>query len=288
MGGAFVATADGAIGAWWNPAGIASARQDAMEMAIRRMSFDRQAGYVSYIHPFGKEEAAMGLSWVYAGVGDVFSRDIDGQIGDKISDFTNAFTFSFARRFTKRNAPLGFGLGISLRYAQHNIANIDAYTIGLDVGAQLRYRFYRRGMAQGDIPTELRFGFSVQRLNQKYPWTTSDYWISQGEGSGSTFDEKFPLVVRLGGGALLLNGRLLGAADVKIDAERGATLHVGAEARPQQMIALRAGVDDGHLTFGGGLEPKVSSKINFSLDYAFAVQPDQIDAEHIFSLGFRF
>jgi hypothetical protein len=288
MGSAFTATAEGPSGSWWNPAGIAQTRQDAIEMALRKMSFDRQAGYVNYIHPFGREEAAMGFSWIYAGVGDIFARDIDGQIGGEISDYSNAFAFTFARRFTERTAPTAISLGVNLRYVQHNIANISAYTVGFDLGAQLRHRMLKRGMAADAIPNELRLGVAVQRLNQKYPWTTSDYWIEEGESGGSSFDEKFPVVVRGGVAALLFDGRALGAVDVKVDADRGATVHVGAEGRFRELIAVRAGVDDGRLTFGGGVEPRASSRVRFVLDYAFAVQPDEIDAEHVFSLGVRF
>ncbi len=288
MGSAYTAVAEGPTGSWWNPAGIAHSKQDAFEMALRRMSFDRQAGYVNYIHPFGREEAAMGISWIYAGVGDVFSRDIDGQVGDAISDYTNAFAFTFARRFTERGAPTLISLGVNLRYVQHNIANIDAYTVGFDLGAQLKHRMFKRGMTPESIPNELSLGVAVQRLNQKYPWTTSEYWNEQGETSGSTFDEKFPLVVRGGGAVLLMNGRALGTVDVKFDSDQGATFHVGAEGRPHPLAAIRAGLDNGNLTFGGGIEPKVSSGIRFVLDYAFALLPDQIDPEHVFSLGVRF
>lgn len=288
MGSAFTATAEGPTGSWWNPAGIAQSKQDALEMALRRMSFDRQAGYVNYIHPFGREEAAMGLSWIYAGVGDVFARDIDGRLGESISDYTNAFAFTFARRFTERNAPTSIALGVNLRYLQHNIANINAYTVGFDLGAQLRHRMYKRGMTPEDVPNELRLGVAVQRLNQKYPWITSDYWNEQGETSGSTFEERFPLIIRGGAAALFLNGRALGEVDVKVDTRQGATFHIGAEGRPHPLLALRAGLDNGNLTFGGGIEPKVSSGTRFLLDYAFAIQPDQIDPEHVFSLGLRF
>lgn len=288
MGSAFTATAEGPTGSWWNPAGIAQSKQDAVEMALRKMSFDRQAGYVNYIHPFGREEAAMGLSWIYAGVGDVFARDIDGQIGEALTDYTNAFAFTFARRFTERGAPTSISLGVNLRYVQHNIANINAYTVGFDLGAQLKHRMFKRGMSPDAIPNEIRLGIAVQRLNQKYPWTTGEYWNEQGESNGSTFDEKFPLIVRGGGGLLLMNGRALGSVDVKIDSERGATLHFGAEARPVQLVAIRAGVDNGNLTFGGGVEPNLSTRMRFVLDYAFALQPDQIASEHVFALGVRF
>ncbi|MBI3872909.1 MAG: PorV/PorQ family protein, partial [candidate division Zixibacteria bacterium] len=286
MGGAFTAVAEGPTGYWWNPAGIAQVRDDGFEAAVRRMSFDRQAGYVSLVHPFGKEEAAMGVSWVYAGVGDVFSYDVDGNRGDKISDFTNAVGFSFARRFTERGSPAAFGIGLNLRYIQHNIANINAYTVGIDLGTQCVYRF-RRSTGPKDAPSEVRLGASVQRLNEKFSWTTTKYWIPQGEATGSSFDEKVPVVVRTGAAALFLKQRALVAFDLDFRQGIGGEWHAGAEYRLHPLLALRAGLDDGDVTFGAGLAPQVRPGMNVLIDYAYARQPDAIDPEHIFSIGLR-
>jgi len=287
MGGAFTAVAEGPTGFWWNPAGVAQVRENGFETALRTMSFDRQAGYLTFVHPFGKEEAAMGLSWIYAGVGDVYSFDQDGVAGDKISDYTNVFAFSFARRFTERRSPLALAVGINLRYIQHNIANINAYTVGFDLGAQIRYKL-RQVTRPGQVSPELRGGVSVQRLNQSYPWLTEKYWVEQGESHGSDFDEKFPLLVRVGTAGVFWQGRALVACDIDIDEKQGAGWHVGGEVKPHALFALRAGLDDGNVTFGAGFLPVLLSGVRLTIDYAFAPQPDEIDAEHIFSLGVRF
>lgn len=288
MGGAFTAVASGPTGFWWNPAGVSQERERGFEAALRKMSFDRQAGYAVLLYPVGTEEAAVALSWVYAGVGDLFEVDLDGYRGDQISDFTNAVGFTFGRRFSPPHSRLAFSLGVTLRYVQHNIANISAYSIGFDVGAHARYQLRPAYYSEESAPPELCFGLAVQRLNQKFPWTTTDYWARQGEDAGSSFEDAFPVLVRFGVAATLMKQRLTPAIDIVVDEKQGATWHVGAEGRPHPLLALRAGLDDGDPAFGVGLRPKIRPGIELLFDYAFAVQPDVIDAEHIFSLGIRF
>lgn len=281
MGGAYVAVATGPTGFWWNPAGIAQVRENQFETAWRAMSFDRQAGYLAFLHPFSREEAAMAISWTYAGVSDLYEYSIDGVQGDKLSNYTNAGTFTFARRFTPVLA-----LGATLRYVQQNIANIDAYTVGFDLGAHMRVFQARDIEDQTPLLSTVNVGGAIQRINQSYPWTTGDYWVQSGE-SGSTVDEKFPLLFRLGAAATFKNDFAVLAADGEFSDKQDPRLHVGAEVRPYPILALRGGIDDSEPTFGAGFIAKFD-KMKIVLDYAFALQPGPIDAEHVFSLGVRF
>ncbi len=282
MGGAYVAVANGATGFWWNPAGIAQVRENQFETAWRAMSFDRQAGYVAFLHPFSREEAAMAISWTYAGVSDLYERDVDGVLGDKISNFTNAGTFTFARRFTPMLA-----FGATLRYVQQNIANIDAYTVGFDLGMHMRVYQAREFEDTKPMLSGINLGGAIQRINQSYPWTTGDYWVQSGE-SGSSVDEKFPLLFRLGAAASLWKDQAILAVDGEFSDKQDARFHVGAEVRPHPLLALRGGIDNSNPTFGAGFETKLDKSLKLALDYAFAVQPGPIDAEHVFSLGIRF
>jgi hypothetical protein len=282
MGGAYVAVADGPTGFWWNPAGIAQVRENQAEAAWRAMSFDRQTGYVAYLHPFGREEAAMCFSWTYAGVADLYEYDVDGVRGDQISNYTNAGTFTFGRRFS----PL-VSLGATIRYVQQNIANIDAYTIGFDLGIHLRFV---RDWKLGDlnIPmSKVRIGGAVQRMVEKFPWTTGEYWVKQG-ASGSATDERVPVGFRTGIAAFVWKDQALVAVDAEFNEKQDARFHAGAEARPHPQLALRAGIDDSDPTFGAGFDVKMNETVKLILDYAFAVQPGPIDAEHVFSLGVQF
>jgi hypothetical protein len=288
MGSAYSAIADGPTGFWWNPAGVAQVRQGELEMSMRKMSFDRQAGYLAFVHPVGREEAAVALSWVYAGVGDLFARDLSGNRGDLLSDYTNAAAFTFGRRFTPEHSQMALSLGLSLRYIQHNIAGISAYSVGFDFGAHMRYQLRRRYVTEGDRPPELLVGIAVQRLNLKYPWSTGDYWIPEGEDGGSSFDEEFPFLIRGGVGTRLMNGQLTTAFDLSADEKLGLGWHLGVEGLFREVLALRGGVDDGDPTFGAGFEPTLTGSLKLAISYAFAIQPDAIDAEHIFSFGIRF
>ena len=283
MGGAYVAIAEGPSAFWWNPAGIAQIRVNGLEAAWRSMSFDRQAGYLALVHPFGKEDAAMSLGWIYAGVADLYEVSEDGRQGAALSNYTNAATFTFARRFTP-----ALSLGVTLRYIQQNIANINAYTVGFDFGAHLRFvRDWYIGKAR--IPmSKVRLGAAVHSVGQKYPWTTTKYWVGQGQSSGSSASEKFPLIGRAGITTAWFGDRALISFDGEFNQKQSTRLHAGLEARPLASLALRAGIDDSHPTFGAGVEPRLQSKLSLALDYAFATQPGAIDPEHLFSVGIRF
>ncbi len=282
MGGAYVAIADGPTAYWWNPAGVAQVRVNGLEAAWRTMSFDRQTGYVAFVHPFGKEDAAMSLGWIYSGVSNVYEMGTDGQQGAQLSNATNAATFTFARKFTPE-----FSLGVTLRYVQQNIANINAYTVGFDFGTHIRFiRDWELGSFK--IPmSKVRLGAALQCVGQKYPWTTGKYWVNNGQ-SGSAVNEKFPIIGRFGIATSWLNEKLLVAFDGEINQKQSSRIHVGAEGKPLKFVSLRAGVDNKNLTLGAGLEPKLRPKLTLALDYAYTIQPDKIDAEHLFSLGIRF
>jgi len=282
MGQAFTAVADGPTGFWWNPAGISQVRVNALEAAWRSMSFDRQAGYVAFLHPFSRDDAAMAIGWVYGGVTDLYEYDLDGRQGAKISNYNNALTFTFARRFTP-----ALSIGVNLRYVQQNIANINTYTIGFDLGAQIRF-VHDWYLGQTRIPmSKVRLGAAVQRIGQKYPWNTGKYWVQKGS-PGSTQDERFPVIVRTGVAASLLGDRALVSIDGEFNQKQSTRLHVGVEAKPLAAFALRAGLDNGRPTFGAGFEPRLGGRMKILLDYAFAAQPGTIDPEHVFSLGLRF
>lgn len=283
MGGAYVAVADGPTGFWWNPAGIAQVREHQGEAAWRAMSFDRQTGYVAFLHPFSREEAAMAFSWTYAGVADLYEYDLDGVRGDQISNFTNAGTFTFGRRFSPVLA-----LGATVRYIQQNIANIDAYTIGFDLG--IHFRFLRDWhLGKLTVPmSNVRLGGSVHRINQKYPWLTQEYWVKFDNTWGVSIDERFPLIFRTGMAAQLWKDQALVALDVELNEEQDARLHIGAETRPHPSLALRGGIDGAEPAFGAGFEARLDEKVRLVLDYAYAFQPGPIDGEHVFSLGIRF
>ena len=226
----------------------------------------------------------MSLSWTYAGVSDLYEYNIDGVRGDAISNFTNAITFSFGRRFTPT-----LSVGATLRYLQQNIANINAYTIGFDLGVHLRFvRDWDLGSLRVPM-SRVRMGFVVGQLNQKYPWTTGDYWVKHAEPGTST-DERFPVIFRSGLAVDVWANRALIAIDGEFNEEQSARLHVGAEVHPVTQLALRGGLENADPTFGAGFElPLDKNKLTrLIFDYAFATQPGAIDPEHVLSLGVRF
>jgi hypothetical protein len=199
-----------------------------------------------------------------------------------LTNFTNAAAFTFSRRFTRV-----LSVGLNLRYVQQDIANIDAYTVGFDIGVHLRFvRDWRMG--DMNIPmSRVRMGAVVQQLNQKYPWTTGEYWVKHGE-TGSSLDEKFPVVVRAGAAADVWKDRALVSVDGVFSDKLDPRVHAGVEIIPVQNFALRAGLDHDQPALGAGWTLPIEQSLHLNLDYAFATQRDTIDPEHMFSLGLRF
>lgn len=280
LGGAYAALAEGPAGFHYNPAGPAWARKRMVDASYRKMSFDRRFGSVAVLWTLRNEAAVVG-SWVHAGVGDVFERDLEGGIGDDIGESNNSLSFTFAKQFT----PF-LSLGINLRYVQMNIALVNAYTVGFDFGAlvALSQKQFSLGGPKG--LTDLRVGLVVERINYKYPWNTRDYWVTMNE-TGQSFEERWPLNFRGGVSASVYERHVILATDVEINEKSGPQFHAGAEILPHKSLAVRGGINDGNLTAGVGILAPLNRNM-LVVNYAFLMTDDIIDNEHVLSFGVRF
>ncbi|MCK4656318.1 MAG: hypothetical protein KAT85_04780, partial [candidate division Zixibacteria bacterium] len=127
----------------------------------------------------------------------------------------------------------------------------------------------------------------------------------------------------IGGGVsvLALDRKLLAALDVRgmmwksvrieddIESRKlrwhSTSIHAGAEYSLNDLLRLRAGLDDLHPTFGFGIQKALSTKrieedypgaeevdpdggIRLTIDYAFSSARAELRPDHIFSIGFAF
>ena len=79
MGGAYVAVADDGFGSSFNPAGVIQLKNSTFSAGYRHMDLDRRLSFVSY-HQQIKGGAAIGGYWINSGVGDVETRDDNGEV----------------------------------------------------------------------------------------------------------------------------------------------------------------------------------------------------------------
>lgn len=260
MGGAYTALAEGGMGFLYNSAGSAQSRKNLFAFSYRAMHLDRRLGFVSYTIP-AREQASLSLFWLYAGTKALTGRDNQGyETGENISWSENMLGANFSKQFGKM-----FSFGAKVFYAQSSIANINAYTAGVDFGGL--GKFDMRKTFFGKYLPLLRVGLSTENIGANYRWTTTDYWTTQGQSQGSTFEESFPVNFRLGL-ALEQPNKYVLSADFELDTKSVFRSNFGGEINLNRMIALRAGLDDAHPTFGFGLF-KVMSGFGMKIDMSY-------------------
>lgn len=261
MGGAFAAIAEGSIGHLFNPAGLAQTRRYGGAFAYRAMHLDRRLGYAAVTIP-AKENATLGFSWLYAGTADLEARNDQGYVipGEVIGHSENLIAVTFAKRFGPRLL-----LGGKLFYIQNNIANLNAYTVGVDLGGMyplpVKQPFLKRY-----VPL-VQMAMVVQNLGANYRWVTGKYWEGRGVERGASVDEAFPTVFRPGL-AFLYPGKYTAAIDLEMTTASMIKSHFGVEYTPHRLLALRAGLDDMHPTMGIGLFKRFD-KIGLWIDLAY-------------------
>ncbi len=290
MGGAFTGIAEGAEAVYYNPAGLGFVPQMIFTSGYKTLSMDRHFGYVAVTFPI-RNEAAMAASWVNAGVSDVVGRGESRQILGEIGNSSNAFSLSFAKALDPRIA-----FGANLRYVQEKLDDLESFTIGLDVAAI------------GKPHEFISAGFIVQNLGSNYRWESSKYW-----SQGGTYEERFPVVIKLGAAGHLLSNRIIPAFDIETSDKGGARYRVGAEywfvkkvirqvedeyeegtylnvEEDFRYAGLRIGLDRGSPTFGCSIffrqDPMAQQLRNgiFGVEYAFLLGRYGTSVGHVFNL----
>lgn len=268
MGGAFVAVADDGFASSFNPAGLVQLKRPIFSASYRFMSLDRKLSYVSYQQSI-KGGAAVGLYWINAGVSNVETRDYEGKVTGELTNHENLVNFNFAKRIIQQ-----FSVGLNIRYSQSNLSNLDANTVGFDLG--VLFTPYEK----------FRIGLAADNIGMKYSWNSGKYW-QEFDQVGTDTKEDFPLNFKLGGSYLLLKDKLLLSAQADKNSKQSARLHFGAEFWGVKYLAGRLGYNDGSFTFGFGINYKVKS-ITFGLDYAFISSQVGINPDNLVSMGIEF
>ena len=269
MGGAFVSIADDATACFWNPAGLGKLEERQIGACYRMMFLDRKMGYVSFVQP-AREGAGIGLAWVYAGVGNVMGRDDNGELTESISNSVNSFSLSFGKGFSS-----WLSLGLTMRYTQFNLANINSYGLGFDAGAQ------------ADVGKGVKLGMVVEDVGMKYSWSSEKYWERYGL-AGSSSEEKFPLNFRVGASYLTLKRSLLVGTDLYKSEHQKAKLSSGVEYWFVSNLAARMGYDRGVFAFGLGFKYFLDEEKNIKFDYVLVTSRVKEDPDHIISMQIGF
>ncbi|MDI6792256.1 MAG: PorV/PorQ family protein [bacterium] len=276
MSDAFVAVADDATAAYWNPAGLAQLSSREFTSMYSDLGLDRQFNFLNYAHPIGK--GAVGVSWVNSGVKDYTLRtgpDPEDIIGTGDMGY-NMFIFSYGRNLGSK-----LSLGVNGKFLAEKMDDVNgneksADGIGWDVGLLAS-------------PIE-RFSFGVM---------LADLGISNLEwDSGKEDAVPMKLKAGLAYRPLKRNGLLLAAGFVRNFDQDITRLDMGTEYKIIADLALRAGVslnrgnDEDYTEFGAGIGYNLvlSPDFEVQLDYSYDNVDNDLSSEdgHRVSLTVRF
>ena len=276
MGGAYAAIADGGIGHLYNPAGPAQSSKSTFSFSYRSMKLDRSLGFASFTIP-ARENAALSLFWIHAGTSDLEARDVQGNILSDldVSYNENMLGINFAKAFIPEII-----LGGKVYYLQNNISDINASTVGADLGLLVKLDM-RKTFLERTFPL-LQAGLTVERIGAIYKWVTTSFWQEYGRERGSAVDEKFPINY-VGGLAMIKPGKYLLAFDVEASAASIVKTHIGGEYSLNRNYFLRGGLDDMHPTIGFGVLKRMDK---FALRVDLSYLTDRFDEGDDFLVSF--
>jgi hypothetical protein len=260
MGNAYTGIGEGTSAIYFNPAALPFGKSAMFTATTSRMALDRSLDYIAFISPVhpkteGKVvNAGLGIGWLHAGVGDIDSRDFDGQPMDMIDMSSNLFLFSFGVQLHDK---IGAGITAKVIYETFGKIGNEETSVNGD-GFGLDAALY------GKPIEHLTVGAHVKDIGAKTTWNTTQYW----DQGGSKVDE-WPLQYRVG--AAYEYEWLTGALDLESSKESDTRVHAGLEASKDitedQTVALRAGLDYKDINFGFGLGFafwKVTSVVDFT------------------------
>lgn len=254
MGGAFTAISDDTSGIYYNPAGLINAKKQQLSLNHFPMllgTFYNSASYVQPLLDFGSVGAA--LYRVYSG--DIMTYDSSDVAGDTTVFEEYKATISYARQVTEH-----LSAGVNVNMFSFSMFDVSGMGFGADAGLLYEpFDFLAIGLAcHNIIRPEIQLSGSKDVLPQIY-------------SAGVLFKlEIKPVGIKL-------------AADVsRNELINSFKYRAGLELKTFGIIALRAGLNDGQINAGAGLE-----LFGAQLDYSY-IMDDYFGGMSRFSLSYNF
>lgn len=271
LGSAYVALADDATAGYWNAAGLSALSSRQVHLThSEHFSGLIQRDFVAIARP-GRLLHGMALSLVRMGVDDIHFTELPDPLQPPSTDnrpliasteqsADYALYLSGSRRLGAR-----LSLGLSAKAIYRQVASINAYGFGLDLGVryQLSHQIALAANVRDATTTPIVWNTDSSDRIQPSLLLGVAYAIPIAEGQTTAL-----LATRSGGDASTATD------DVPLNA--------GLEYR-HRYIALRAGLEEGRQAFGLGLTPHR----NLDLDLAY-LQHDALEATYQLSASFRF
>ncbi len=231
---------------FWNPAGMVVVDQKGFDISLATFFAGTKHIYLGYINPtLNIGVLGFGVSWI--GTDDIVQRSWTGagtilEDPNSIGFWWGKITFAYARTIIK-----GFSLGVNLNIDRQVLGSYSANGYDVDLGLHFTVPVDRGFFKNLHFGCSMASAFS-SRLRLGLTAEEIPYNIRAGIAKKFDFRNE-------GGHFLLL-------ADIEKGEYRDLRYHFGAEYALKELLFLRAGVDNGHMGFGGGIRYH-----SFQIDY---------------------
>lgn len=297
MGNALIADLSGDASPYYNPALAPYHTGQNLSASAAFMSMDRELQFLQFATPI-RPSAGIAVGLIHAGVNDIDGRDASGYHTQTLSTDEFALSLAFGNRFGDR-----LSVGTALKLYRADVLDVVQPTLTLGIDAGVTYALSRT----------LHVGLVVNDLLARYSWDTS-----QALEGGRSSTDRFPVRIRVGGMARLLDDRLHLAAEyesrltarqqrIRVPTTAGASvsttfetesllLHgsrfrLGGSYRFVEVLTVRAGLNrigTGDLeglspSAGFGVEQPLGN-LNVRASYAVVLEPYVRDGMHLLSL----
>jgi tetratricopeptide (TPR) repeat protein len=240
LGGAYVAIADDASAALWNPGGLGFiARKQFQATHTNLIGFGFSEQYASFVWPSWRWGVAS-LTYRRFGVDGIEQRDDRNVLlNDDLNDSETELDLAYGRALGA-----GWSVGGVLKMRRQYLAGFSDTGFGLDLGLLVRPLV----TAGSNVPwaKNLAFGIAVRNLIEPVIRLDQEN-VPDPTGLRIGMSYKYEL------GSL---GNLLGDIDLEKTRNMDSRFHAGLEWQIHPVLALRAGMNHGTFTAGTGIEWK--------------------------------
>ena len=270
MGSGFTAEIDAGFAAYHNPGSIVFTNKRQLGFSHHFLPLSRRFMAANFSTPI-PPSAGLGIAWISAGTDKIDGRTSAGEHTQYLSTSEDAFMISFAQRILP-----WFSAGINIKILKHqlpmNTMDLACKGMGMDFGVFIR------------TEKGANLAFMVQDLNSRYHWKTDKIFER-----GKEYVEQFPTFYRAGttfhygkayvaaDGGMIMNGKEL----------LGYTIRIGGEYPYMDHYFIRAGLGNGRMSVGVGVDWSLLKDNDAKLDYAFVFE-NPAGSAHIFTYAFTF
>ena len=273
MADAFIAVADDASALYWNPAGLAFAKQNEVMFSHNAWVADISQEFVGGFYKLSESDV-VGLS--------LTSLHMDNmEVTDEFNPYGNgqyfgfgdiAFTLSYSRKMTDQ-----FSIGVSVKYVEETLDRLKMRGVLIDIGTM-----YWTGLGS------TRFAVAVTNFGNEFaPDGEVTLWGGRTNDKWQSFSP--PTMFRIGFAFEPLQtaqNRITTSIQLNHPNDNSENVSIGAEYAYANIVALRAGykinVDEQGFTAGAGVNLPLGIG-NVSVDYGYSAF-SRLGSTHRFSI----